>query len=75
VEASRLYVYVNTLEALEVAVPQSACHTTTLTAPLEMWAALDMVRASRAKVTGRRPSTRELLLEAVMAFLEREKKS
>lgn len=51
---------------------QAACHTTTLTAPLEIWAALDMVRASRAKVTGRRPTTRELLLQAVMEFIERE---
>lgn len=48
------------------------CHTTTLTAPLSIWEALDRVRAERARATGRRPVIRELLLEAVAAFLKKE---
>ena len=49
-----------------------ACHTTTLTAPLSIWEALDTVRAERARATGRRPVIRELLLEAVTAFIKKE---
>lgn len=49
-------------------------HTTTVKAPLELWAALDEVRAARAEKTGRRPLTCELLLEAISAFIKNELK-
>lgn len=49
-------------------------HVTTVKAPLELWAALDEVRAARARRTGRRPLTCELLLEALAAFIEKERK-
>ncbi len=52
--------------------PEKTSHTTTLTAPLEIWEALDQVRASRARATGRRPPVKELVLEALRSFVAQE---
>lgn len=52
--------------------PEKTSHTTSITAPLEVWAALDQVRASRARATGRRPLVRELVIEALLSFVQRE---
>ncbi len=51
-----------------------ATHTTTIKAPVSIWAALDQIRAARAQKLGRRPLTCELLLEAISAFIERERR-
>ena len=49
-------------------------HTTTVTAPLAVWAGLDEVRAARTRKTGHRPLTGELVLEALKKFIEGELK-
>ncbi len=49
-----------------------AFHTTTVRAPLDLWEALDDVRALRARETGRRPLTGELILEALRSFVAQE---
>lgn len=46
---------------------------TTVGMPLEVRAELDEVKARRAKQRGRRPSTRELIIEALIAFLESQR--
>lgn len=51
-----------------------ASHVTTVKAPLEVWAALDEVRAARTRKTGRRPLTCDLILEALVAFVEKEQR-
>ncbi len=51
---------------------QATFHTTTVRAPLELFAELDELRGMRARSLGRRPLMAELIREALEQYLERE---
>lgn len=51
----------------------TAQFTTTVTMPMAVRSGLDVMKAKRARESGKRPTTRQLVIEALEVFLKRHR--